>query len=94
MLRHDIVSRNVGGVSGLTGFAQGGGIWNGVLFVDVSSPLTLDHTKVTRNVLTGPDPLSLHGGGIYTPGYPVTIHASRVAHNRPDQCYGCETPNQ
>ncbi len=31
----------------------------------------------------------LQGAGIYTPGFPVTLTNTLVAHNCPDQCFGC-----
>mgnify|MGYP001063496178 CR=1 FL=1 len=46
--------------------AQGGGIWNGVLFVPPDSPLTLVNSQVTGNVLTGSAGIALSGGGIFT----------------------------
>jgi hypothetical protein len=89
LLRRDTITGNRGNARGETGLAQGGGIWNGVLFGGPTSPLTLDHTRVTRNALTGTPGLALKGGGIYTPGFPATLHSSEVRRNTPDQCFGC-----
>ena len=83
------VERNHGTAYGLSGFAQGGGIWNGQLFGGPSSPLTLVNTQVKSNVLEGSAGLTLQGGGIFTPGFPPTLTSSVVRHNAPDDCVGC-----
>jgi hypothetical protein len=41
------------------------------------------------NVLSASPGLIVQGGGIYTPGFPLTLTNSVVKHNTPDQCYGC-----
>lgn len=89
LLSNDQVNGNVGTATGLTGFAEGGGIWNGVLFGGPDSPLTLENTHVTDNVLTASPGLAIQGAGIFTPGFPPTFSNSAVVHNTPDQCYGC-----
>jgi hypothetical protein len=33
--------------------------------------------------------LTLQGGGIFTPGFPLTLTASSVKHNAPDDRFGC-----
>jgi hypothetical protein len=83
------VERNHGVATGMSGFAQGGGIWNGQLFGGPDSPLTLVDTQVKNNVLEGTVGVSLEGGGIFTPGFPVTLTGSVVKHNSPDDCVGC-----
>ena len=83
------VTGNRGTATGLSGFAQGGGIWNGQLFGGPDSPLTLVNSRVTRNVLSGSPGIVLRGGGIFTPGFPVTLTASSVSRNTPDDCVGC-----
>jgi len=83
------VDRNIGTATGLTGFAHGGGMWNGQLFAGPDSPLILENTHVGGNVLTASSGLTVQGGGIFTPGFPVTLDHSVVAHNRPDDCFGC-----
>lgn len=83
------VGRNYGTADGLTGFAQGGGIWNGQLFAGPDSPLTLQNTHVDGNVLTASPGPTVQGGGIFTPGFPVTLDNSVIAHNEPDDCFGC-----
>ena len=87
LMRNVQVSDNIGRADGPAGGAQGGGIWNGVA---VSGPvqLTIDHTRVTNNVLTGSRDISLQGGGLFTTS-PVTLTNTIIALNRPDQCVGC-----
>ena len=75
--------------NGASGYAQGGGIWNGVLFGGPTSPLTLIDSTVAGNVLGGSPAVALSGGGIYTVGFPTTLTNTVVAHNLPDQCAGC-----
>lgn len=83
------VTRNHGVAKGLSGFAQGGGIWNGQLFAGPESPLTLVGSQVKNNVLEGSTGVTLQGGGIFTPGFPLTLTGSSVKHNSPDDCVGC-----
>jgi hypothetical protein len=90
-LRGVRVSRNVGKATGLTGIAQGGGIWNGVLLSGPPVQLALVHTRVTHNSLTGSPGITLRGGGLFTT-LPVTLRHSVIALNRPDQCFGCTNP--
>jgi hypothetical protein len=90
-LRGAWVTGNTGKAFGPSGIAQGGGIWNGT---DISGPpvrLVLDHVAVTRNVLTGSPGITLQGGGLFTER-PVTLRHTRIALNRPDQCFGCRKP--
>jgi len=47
------------------------------------------NTHVEGNVLAGSSGVAVQGGGIFTPGFPVTLDHSRVAHNAPDDCFGC-----
>jgi hypothetical protein len=85
------VTGNTGRTIGPAGVAQGAGIWNGT---DISGPpvqLTLDHTLVIRNSLTGSPGILLQGGGLFTE-LPVTLRHSLIALNRPDQCFGCANP--
>jgi hypothetical protein len=89
LLTGDRVSGNAGSANGESGSAQGGGIWNGLLFGGPTSPLTLRGTAVTRNNLTGSSPVTRQGAGIYTLGFPTTLSNSIVASNTPDQCDGC-----
>jgi hypothetical protein len=83
------VTGNRGTATGLSGFAQGGGIWNGVLFVPPDSPLTLTNSQVTENVLTGSPGVDIAGAGIFSAGFPLTLDHVVVARNAPDQCVGC-----
>ncbi|HEY1345322.1 MAG TPA: hypothetical protein VGF54_10085 [Streptosporangiaceae bacterium] len=82
------VSGNTGTATGPTGTAQGGGIWNGVEFAGPQVQLTLDHTTVTHNSLSGSPGITVQGGGLFTT-LPVTLRDSVIAGNTPDQCFGC-----
>src|SRR5439155_974385 len=52
-LRNTTVSGNTGDASGPSGFARGGGIYDGPFFDIAGSPLVLMNSSVTGNVLTG-----------------------------------------
>jgi hypothetical protein len=88
VLRNDLVAGNVGTANGSTGFARGGGIWNGHLFNGGAIQLTLDGTAVLRNTLAGAAGIQLQGGGLYT-HLPVTSTNTQIARNTPDDCVGC-----
>jgi hypothetical protein len=89
VLTNDRVSANTASANGQTGSAAGAGIWNGLLFGGPTSPLTLQHTAVTRNTLTGNPAITLQGAGIYRLGFPTSLTNSIVTSNTPDQCDGC-----
>ena len=82
------ISGNTGRATGPTGTAQGGGIWNGVEFAGPQVQLTLDHTTVTHNSLSGSPGITVQGGGLFTT-LPVALTHSVIAGNTPDQCFGC-----
>jgi hypothetical protein len=87
-----VVADNSGSARGSAGFAEGGGIWNGQPFGPDGAPtpsLLLDHTTVIGNALSASPGLSVQGGGLYTAGFPVSQAHSLIAHNAPDQCFGC-----
>jgi hypothetical protein len=89
VLRDTTVARNVAAGNGPGGIEQGGGIWNGSL--DPSSslgPLHLIDSTVARNVLKASAGITAQGGGIFAIAKPSIRHTT-IAHNRPDQCYGC-----
>lgn len=88
LLTGDRVSDNSAKANGQSGFAQGAGIWNGLLFGGPTSPLTLKDTSVTRNTLSGSPGITLQGAGIYTVGFPLSLANSQIAGNSPDQCAG------
>jgi hypothetical protein len=69
------------------GVAQGGGIFNGQIFPGPAE-LTLQDSSVIGNVLAGGPGTTRQGGGLFTTG-PVTLTNTRIALNRPDQCFGC-----
>jgi hypothetical protein len=90
-LRNTTVSGNRGDAKGLTGTAQGGGIFA----VDESAsggppggPLILANATITHNLLTGTTGITLQGGGIFATN-PVTLTHAVIADNVPDQCDGC-----
>jgi hypothetical protein len=89
LLTRDRASGNTAIANGRSGFAQGGGIWNGLLFGGPTSSLTVRDTVITSNRLTGSAGVTLSGAGIYTVGFPTTLTNSILAFNRPDQCAGC-----
>lgn len=84
------VRDNSGQAHGLTSIAQGGGIFNSDQLPGANPPvqLTLDNTQVVGNTLSGAPGATLQGGGLFTT-LPVTLNASHITHNQPDQCYGC-----
>jgi hypothetical protein len=92
-LRNTAVTGNTGSVSGASGNALGGGIYD-VAFPfgqdgPPGGPLVLQNSNVTGNVLTGAAGLTLQGGGLYTSGVPLTRTNSMIAQNTPDDCFGC-----
>ena len=62
----------------------GGGIANGIPLPGpmplIGGALTLNRSKVTGNTA------GIHGGGIFKNGGPVTLTASTVTRNTPDNC--------
>ena len=84
-LRHVQVSDNSGTATGLSGVAQGGGIWNGVELSGPPVTLTLENSSLTRNSLTASAGITASGGGLFTT-QPVTLTHSLIARNAPDQC--------
>jgi len=85
---HTLIAANQTDARAPSGVTQGGGIWNGV---DISGPpvsLTLEHSAVTRNRAFGSPGVTASGGGLFTTS-PVTLLASPIVFNQPDQCVGC-----
>lgn len=89
LLQYDLIADNHARATAPEGFARGGGIWNDRLFVKRPPHLTLSHTRVIGNTLSASPGLPVEGGGLFT-AYPVTLDHSRIAHNLPDQCFGCK----
>ena len=88
LLQNDLITRNQATVSGQTGHAQGGGIFNGPTWFQ-AGPLTLLNTIVSHNVLGGAPGAVLEGAGIYTLApATTTIQGGTVSHNVPDDCAG------
>jgi len=89
-LINDTVSGNSGTATGPSGMAQGGGIWNGADLTGPPVQLTLEHTTVTRNSLTGSHGIKVQGGGLFSaPPATVVLRNSLITLNLPDQCSGC-----
>jgi hypothetical protein len=90
-LQDVLVGNNAGDATGLTGSAHGGGIWNGMPFgPDGPTPhLSLERTVVVGNSMRASRGLSVQGGGLFTPGFPVVQLQAVIARNSPDQCFGC-----
>jgi hypothetical protein len=88
-LRNDQISRNGGTATGAGGYAQGGGIWNGVLFGASPEQLALVNTTVDHNTLIAGPRIPVQGGGLYTVGLSALLTHSSVNHNVPDDCAGC-----
>jgi hypothetical protein len=87
-LKDDLISDNSGSATGMSGFAEGGGIWNGSVIFAPPVQLTLENTNVTRNTLSASSGLTVQGGGLFS-AFAITLTGSRIANNTPDQCYGC-----
>jgi hypothetical protein len=84
------VSGNTVDASGASGSAQGGGIFDAsIANGPPGGPLTLVHSGVTGNALSGSPGIALQGGGLYIQNQPLTLTHSVIAGNSPDQCYGC-----
>ena len=84
------VSGNSGKAAGPSGTAQGGGIWNGANATGPPVRLTLQHTTVTRNAMTGSHGIKVQGGGLFSAKpATVTLRDSLIAGNTPGQCSGC-----
>jgi hypothetical protein len=88
-LRGVEVSGNSLAANGPQGVSQGGGIWNGAYLVGPPVDLALQDSSVTENTLTGSSGITLQGGGLFTPGFPITLTDTPIEHNAPDQCDGC-----
>jgi hypothetical protein len=88
-LRNTTVSGNTGDARGLSGSAQGGGIFDGAVpNGPPGGPLTLTRSSVSRNALSGSSGVMLQGGGIFATN-PVKLVNSVIIQNTPDQCVGC-----
>jgi hypothetical protein len=90
-LHNVLITSNSGSATGQSGFAEGGGIWNGEPFGPggPAPSLLLENTAVLGNAVTGSPGLTVQGGGVFTAGFPITQHNSLIARNAPDQCFGC-----
>jgi hypothetical protein len=88
-IRGTTISDNSGTASGPTGTAEGGGISN-VVAPGGPPPgqLTLIDSAIVDNTLSGTTGITIQGGGLFTT-VPVTQKDTLIAHNIPDQCFGC-----
>jgi len=66
-------------ISNNTAGGNGGGIANGISPMLTGGALTLNHSQVTGNT-------AAHGGGIFNSGGMVTLAATSVTGNNPDNC--------
>jgi hypothetical protein len=83
------VTRNSVDVTGLSGSALGGGIFDAAIENGPpGGPLLLTGSRVERNVASGSPAIDVQGGGIFTDNV-VTLNDSVIAKNAPDQCVGC-----
>jgi hypothetical protein len=74
-----ILTLNNSQVNDNTAGGNGGGIANGLGSMLPGAPVTLNHSQVTRNT-------AAHGGGIFNFSDTVTLSASNVTGNHPDNC--------
>ncbi len=81
------IADNTGVAKAPTGLAQGAGIWNGSFPTGPPVRLTIERTAVTHNVLRGSSAIRLQGGGLFS-ATAVTLNASTIADNTPDNCFG------
>ena len=89
LLKDDQIDHNTGSASAPNGSAQGGGIFNGIVFGQPPVQLSLLDTSVAGNTLSGSPGVTLQGGGLYTLGFPITLDDSDINRNKPDDCAGC-----
>jgi hypothetical protein len=93
-LRHTTVVGNSGHATGAFGFAQGGGIWGGVL-TGIPADLTVVGGLVADNAVTAGGGITPFGGGVFTADlftlarFPATLVHTQITGNQPDQCFGC-----
>ncbi len=87
-LTDSTVTRNSARGDGLEGSVQGGGIFDAVTPGPVGGPLNLIRSAVTWNTASGSAAVTVQGGGIYTDNVVTSVN-SVIAHNLPDQCFGC-----
>jgi hypothetical protein len=89
-LRNSEVSGNTVDANAASGSVQGGGIFDGpIVNGPPGGPLTLLSSAITGNGLSGGPGVSLQGGGLYLDGETLTLRHSEIAHNVPNDCFGC-----
>jgi hypothetical protein len=88
-LRNTSVSDNSGSASAQSGLATGGGLSNhSVPNGPPAVRLTLVDSGITDNTLAASPGITTAGGGLFTL-FPVTLKNTLIAHNDPDDCFGC-----
>jgi hypothetical protein len=87
-LRRVSVRDNTVQADSASGRAEGGGVWNGDELSGPPVELSIDHSTITRNAATGGAGVAIAGGGLFTT-FPVTLTATTITGNAPDQCSGC-----
>jgi hypothetical protein len=87
-LHHVAVRDNTVHADGPSGRAEGAGVWNSDELSGPPVELALDHSRIEGNRATGSPGITLRGGGLFTT-FPVTLQATTIAGNAPDQCSGC-----
>jgi hypothetical protein len=88
-LRNVRITDNVGSAGAPDGWAHGGGVFNGLVFHVPKPRLSLSGVTISGNRLAGSTGLLVQGAGLYTDGFPVPRGRTAIAHNTPDQCFGC-----
>jgi hypothetical protein len=89
-LRNTEVSGNTIDANGASGSVQGGGIFDGpIVNGPPGGPLTLLSSAITGNGLSAGPGVSLQGGGLYLQDARLTLKHTVLAHNVPDDCFGC-----
>jgi hypothetical protein len=74
-----VLTLNNSQVNDNTAGGNGGGIANGLGSMVPAAPITLNHSQVTGNT-------AAHGGGIFNFGGTITLKATSVTGNNPDNC--------
>jgi hypothetical protein len=86
---HDVdVRDNTATARGPSGRAEGAGIWNGDELSGGPVALTIARSTISHNTLTADPAITTRGAGLFT-AFPVTVNATRITDNSPDQCSGC-----
>ena len=89
-LRNSEVSGNTVDANAASGSARGGGIFDASIENGPpGGPLTLLSSAINGNAVSGSPGVVLQGGGLYLQGQTLTRRRSDMAHNLPNDCFGC-----